>query len=344
MFGRHPSLSSLWLTVALAFAGSCDTASDGVVMVGAGTSTAGVACDYTHEALNSSPSVNLVSSATWRCDSTSRTLTANGVPDHEVGTFPNANNPNSISAQTVTATLTLSPQVVSATGESAMVVGYALNGVKFDPGTGGTCDDSGDNCSLVGGTGSWRIEALGQRSFNFGTDDNHAHVQPDGAYHYHGLPEALLSNLRGDSAAMTLIGWAGDGFPVYARYGYVVADDASSGVHELVGSYHVKSAANAGRPSTDIYPMGAFVQDYEYVAGSGDLDECNGRVGVTPEFPSGTYYYMATDSYPFLPRCLKGTSSLRASPPPRLTGAGAPGLRSTPRAPLSAASFVARPL
>ena len=48
-------------------------------------------------------------------------------------------------------------------------------------------------------------------------------------------------------------------------------------------------------------------QDYEYVAGSGDLDECNGRVGVTPEFPNGTYHYYITDTFPFIQRCVKGT-------------------------------------
>jgi len=58
--------------------------------------------------------------------------------------------------------------------------------------------------------------------------------------------------------------------------------------------------------STDIYPMGTFAQDWEYVAGSGDLDECNGRFGVTPEFPEGIYHYYATDTYPFFQRCVKG--------------------------------------
>ena len=52
--------------------------------------------------------------------------------------------------------------------------------------------------------------------------------------------------------------------------------------------------------------MGTFTQDYEYVAGSGDLDECNGRFGVTPEFPAGIYAYYATQSWPYLPRCWRG--------------------------------------
>jgi YHYH protein len=60
------------------------------------------------------------------------------------------------------------------------------------------------------------------------------------------------------------------------------------------------------RPSTDLVPLGAFLQDWSYSAGSGDLDDCNGRTGVTPEFPEGIYYYMATDDYPYFSRCIKG--------------------------------------
>ena len=59
------------------------------------------------------------------------------------------------------------------------------------------------------------------------------------------------------------------------------------------------------KPNTPIL-MGAFTQDYEYVEGLGDLDQCNGRFGVTPEFPEGIYYYVVTDDFPFFTRCLKG--------------------------------------
>ncbi len=51
------------------------------------------------------------------------------------------------------------------------------------------------------------------------------------------------------------------------------------------------------------------------MAGSGDLDECNGRTGVTPEFPNGIYHYYATDTYPFLQRCVKGVVTGGGMPP-----------------------------
>ena len=162
------------------------------------------------------------------------------------------------------------------------------------------------------------MEALGQTSFNFGTDANNAHVQPGGTYHYHGMPEGLIKVLeKGKSGtAMTLIGWAADGFPVYARYGHTTATDASSALTAMKGSYQLKATPDANRPSTTVYAMGTFQQDYQYVAGSGDLDECNGRTDVTPEFPNGTYHYYATDTYPYLPRCVKGAVTVTNPGPP----------------------------
>ena len=167
-------------------------------------------------------------------------------------------------------------------------------------------------------TAAWRMEALGQTSFNFGADENNAHVQPGGTYHYHGMPEGLIKTLNTttDSTAMTLIGWAADGFPIYARYGHTDATDATSATKVMKGSYQLQTTPDANRPSTDVYAMGTFQQDYEYVAGSGDLDECNGLTGVTPEFPDGTYHYYATDSYPYLQRCVKGEVTATNPGPP----------------------------
>ena len=75
----------------------------------------------------------------------------------------------------------------------------------------------------------------------------------------------------------------------------------------MAPSYQKKTTADAGRPSVSIFPMGTFTSDYEYVANLGDLDECNGRTGVTPEFPAGTYHYFITDTFPYAQRCIKGS-------------------------------------
>lgn len=279
------------------------------------TTTAAVDCPYSGTYTGDySAAGTLTSNWEWSCDTTSRTLAANGLPAHPVGTFPNAGNPNTISAQTVSATFTLTPttgtgntQIGGPGGASA----YTREGVKFDPGTAGTCPSTASvasDCNLADGTDVWRVEALGQDTFDFGEDDNNAHVQPSGEYHYHGMPEGILTaaGVSDTNRAMTLVGWASDGYPIYARYCYTDAADATSALKVCTGSYELDTVADTDRPSTSFAPLGAFVSDWNYVEGSGDLDDCNGRTGVTPEFPDGIYYYMATDSYPYFSRCLKG--------------------------------------
>jgi hypothetical protein len=251
-----------------------------------------VYCGYNNSVLNAS--LGLTSSVNINCAGGQRVLTGNGVPDHVTGTFPNSGNPNRISAQVVQFTASLAP-VATGVRSDVMISGYANNSVKFDPGTAESYQNAG----------VWRIEALNQSYFAFGVDSSNAHVQPNGAYHYHGVPEAYMATLN-KGTAMTLVGFATDGFPIYARYGYNVATDAGSGVRVIRASYRLKTASDTGRPATTIVPFGTFTQDYEYVAGLGDLDECNGRNGVTPEFPGGIYHYYITDTYPYIQRCVKG--------------------------------------
>ena len=182
------------------------------------------------------------------------------------------------SEQSVSASYPLTPiETESATmmGGALGVVGYILNGVKIDANTAGTCNDTGSACNLAGGTGTWSIEALGQTHFNFGDDENHAHVQPGGSYHYHGIPEGFVTKLSGDEPAMTLIGWAADGFPIYARYGYNEATDSTSGLKVMRGSYGFVNDIDSSRPSTELYALGTFGQDWEFVEGLGDLDYKN---------------------------------------------------------------------
>jgi hypothetical protein len=277
--------------------------------------TSPVGCSTTFDGYNESPKVNTTSRYGWSCANDLRTLSAIGIPDHPVsgGRFATAMRP-----QTILAQLPLLPQLaerITTLGGPSGAIGYAVNGVKFDPSTNGSCASSatgtrrGDGCVAARGRDPWHLEALGG-AFQFGTDESNAHVQPDGAYHYHGVPSALVARLNA-KATMTLVGWAVDGYPIYARYGYSIASDARSAVKVVTSSYQKKATPDTGRPSVAVFPMGTFTEDYEYVAGAGDLDECNGRVGPTPEFPAGIYHYYITDTFPFVQRCVKGTAATR---------------------------------
>jgi hypothetical protein len=299
----------------------------GETLPGTQVATSGIFCGYKVATTNAD--VHLASNAQWGCNGKERTLTANGVPNHPVGEFPNPGNPNRIAAQRVSFSTTLTPALRKDGPVRVKIPGFALNGVKFDPGTAQSCTEDCGNYGRDPG-GPWRIEALNQSYFQFGVDENNAHVQPGGAYHYHGVPTGLLKADGNIGQKMTLVGWAVDGFPMYARYAYTNAKDPHSSIRALRTSYALKSTPDAGRPALSIAPMGTFAQDYHYVAGSGDLDECNGRTGVTPEFPAGTYFYLIADGYPYVPRCVKGNPSLVEDGPgglgrgPRGGGMGGP--------------------
>lgn len=330
-------------TFELAVSDGTETTTDQVtvtvssVSISGTSSTDGIECDYSYSGFNNSASVNTTSTSDWTCSDTNRDLAANGIPDHDVGVFPNGANPNTITEQTVSASITLTPsktEIATTLGGPAGPQGYVLNGVKIDAGTGGSCTDYGDSCSGGDNSGAWNLEALGYTSFDFfGADDNNAHVQPDGQYHYHGMPEGFISKQGGDNTKMTLIAWASDGFPIYARYGYSDATNASSSIKSMSGSYQHVTTISDARPDVEIYEMGMFLQDWEYVEGSGDLDECNGRFGVTPEFPNGIYHYYATDSYPYFQRCVKGEVEGAGGPP----GGGPPPAQREPTAIVQAA-------
>lgn len=237
-----------------------------------------------------------------------RYITSNGIPTNH-GKFPNPGNPNTISAQLYQFRVPLFPlmtqQIIAVTRDKN--TGVALNGIPFDPLSAEFWENGhqtrGPSSSSLN---SWNYEAMHDTK-QLGLDHNNAHVQPNGAYHYHGLPKALykkLSDGKTPPDKMILLGYAADGFPMYGLYGY--SNDSSSSLKLLIPSFQLKTGARPqGAPSGNY--DGTFVEDYEYVAGSGDLDQCNGRYGVTPEYPKGIYYYAITNTYPYLPRCFRGT-------------------------------------
>jgi hypothetical protein len=90
-----------------------------------------------------------------------------------------------------------------------------------------------------------------------------------------------------------ILGYAYDGNPIYGPYGYQTPGNAQSGIARMRSSYRLK-ISRPGGPSTSAYPLGSFIEDYEYSHRFGDLDENNGRFCVTPDYPNGTYAYFVT--------------------------------------------------
>jgi len=109
---------------------------------------------------------------------------------------------------------------------------------------------------------------------------------------------------------------------IYLDKGYKSAKRKKSGVRTLRSSFKLKSGTRPSGPGGTY--DGTYIEDYQYVVGSGDLDESNGRFQVTPEFPKGTYCYILTEEFPVIPLAFRGNiaSSFAKSGPGG--GAGGP--------------------
>lgn len=236
-----------------------------------------------------------------------RGIAANGIPDHRVGEFPNRNNPNEIREQAYEIAIPLDPEPAprpiplhgAEAAPGLRIFGISLDGVLMEPGTAETWMGRRDS--------GWNYEALGG-AVPLGLDENFGHVQPDGTYHYHGIPYGLMERLGyREGQHSPQIGWAADGYPIYALYGYADPQDPTSEIVELKTGYRLREGS---RPVAPDGPGGrhdgAFVQDYEFAGGEECLDECNGRYCVTPEFPDGTYAYFMTREWPVIPRAFRG--------------------------------------
>lgn len=139
-----------------------------------------------------------------------RIITANNIPSHKVGLFgrvQNALNPNEISDQTESYTITTTPTVaatftplLSSTGIDYSF-GILLNGVELDPVAAEPFPHEGMMSPNVNWT--WNLEAT---NVNLGLDCNNAHLQPTGKYHYHGAPNLFLEDLHLQNNEMSLIG------------------------------------------------------------------------------------------------------------------------------------------
>ena len=262
------------------------------------------------------------------------------------------------------APLTPTVAEVEARPRGKVLAGVALNGVPFDPGTaerwspdgrvragggrgpaagergegrrgeddrrGGPPRERRGGGGPGGPGGGWAYEAL-TGGIDLGLDEHHAHVQPGGTYHYHALPTGLYERLAGRPVRerpdrVVLVGWAADGYPIYGPWGHATADDPASELRLLKASYRVKPGARpAGEDNPPGDHNGTFTRDWEYVEGLGDLDEHNGRFGVTPEFPGGTYHYVLTYGHPFVPRTLRGVPDASFVKGPPAGGGGRDG-------------------
>jgi hypothetical protein len=226
-----------------------------------------------------------------------RIIKSNGWPDHAPGQFPRRGNPNTASPQDYTFRVTLNPVAAAEPQRrGGWFFAVAVNGVPFEAGTGETWNNDPRS--------GWRYEAH-TGFLDLGLDEHNAHVQPTGAYHYHAMPTGLVQNLGGDEGKMLRVGWAADGYELFTAFCSSLKDGAPG--RTMKSSFRLKRGARpaeAGGPGGNY--DGRFTQDWEFVKGSGDLDECNGHTAATPGHPEGIYHYHITTAFPFVPRMWRG--------------------------------------
>ena len=251
-------------------------------------------------------------------------VTTQGVPSFITGPF--FANPNTV----ITATnsiykFPLNPiqNLGTPTNTTAGNIGVFKNGVGlFSYGDGFSYNPATNSDAPTGGA-IWRRDAVKAEIIGF--DCSKAHPAAQGNYHHHQNPSAFnldliqlstICNVYSSDGLYTinptehspLLGFAYDGFPIYGAFAYTNGNDASNGVSRMKSSYQLRNitARTHYADGTDVtdgpaintnFPLGWYREDYEYIAHPNDptyLDEHNGRICKTPEYPNGIYCYFTT--------------------------------------------------
>jgi len=232
------------------------------------------------------------------------TLVSNNIPNHDFNDNT-AHFASKVSEVGKQFSISQSPQIANAPTNITQRYydGVMLNGVVIDllsagcyKPTDSMADQDGNTPIGCNDSSNWLLDPLSSDS-SFGADAHNAHTQPDGSYHYHGNPNAMFDSNPGSDGS-PVIGFAADGFPIYGSYFY----DGST-VRKARSSYQLKDGSRGTQSDTNPGGnySGTYVNDYEYVESSGDLDMCNGMS------IDGQYGYYVTDSYPWILKCLSGT-------------------------------------
>jgi arylsulfate sulfotransferase len=205
------------------------------------------------------------------CSNSSMVVTSNNIPDFEFV----QTTPSRLREQNVRLEITLSPKIATQT------TAVPLGGASAVTTTG----------LLIFGPTEAPRDGYKDPYLDGLLDYCNGHTAQMGDYHFHNLPKCYsYSKTPG-----AVLGYTLDGFPIVA--GYVCTDSSCSSTQALKSSWRVK----AGRTGRD----GNAWEVHEYVAGLGDLDQCNGKKDA-----QGNYAYYATETFPYFMGCYVGTPNL----------------------------------
>lgn len=243
-------------------------------------------------------------------------VSATGIPDYPVGPYLDG-NPSTAGEQGYVWVIPRNPTPATNPASTSLgAIGVLINGVPIY--------NASDAMSYQNQGNWWRNAVYFEAD---GFDCSGGHPAPnfqgdldEGFYHNHQNPTPFSTQTNPGSNICDqypstglytpmagihspLIGYARDGYPIYGSFGYSDPNDPNSPVVRIETSYQLRNqtarttlpdgTVAAGPPIDNTSPLGSYIEDYEYVANSGHLDQYNGRVCVTPEYPGGTYAYFA---------------------------------------------------
>ena len=283
---------------------------------------------YSSTILDAQQSISFDSQLTITATVNSCIFSSNNIPNHDVGanTTTGNNFASQVSPNQLSYVLTVKRNPIKTNNaiyvrkvaSSITLNGIMLNGVDLDMDS-AFCYNTDFTTPLQISLGTreqcglfadWY--AVPAANPDYVTLDEYTGHPFDGRYHYHGDNHGLSNveenndipsaSLPLDASGSPVIGFAPDGFPIYGHYFY---DTTTQGLRKAQSSWQtltLEREAPLGStdpvPSITTHERGLFVADWQYVAASGDLDECNGMVDAY-----GNYGYYYTETYPYGPLC-----------------------------------------
>jgi hypothetical protein len=254
----------------------------------------------------------------WILNEGTMKIVATGLPYHSYG---NVQSENLATDQSYSQIIPLRGGTYAAGGHANIpegIIGYCLNGVAvFNPSAGNLAPEGLELVTNFDYNAAYASSQTLEYTFN--QDQAGGIADSDGQYSYRDFSfrNAWISGIGNDlndadkieiseipylrtglehaDGHSKILGFALDGYPIYGPNGYSVATDPSSGISRMTSSYGLKVSSYRIGIISDLqtYPMGMFIQDYEYT-GNGTLDKHNGRYCITPDYPNGTYAYFVT--------------------------------------------------
>ncbi len=222
-------------------------------------------------------------------------VTCTCIPGYDIG--PWAGNPNTPANQNFCYKITRNPveKTGTKTATSLGHIGVWTNGVSIF---------NAKDAFSYNSAGVWNQDAYPNEGISF--DECLGHPAPNGEYHHHVNPRCLYDD-QASGVHSPIIGYAFDGYPIYGAYAYANTD-GTGGITRMLSGYRLRNitdrttlpdgtalqANQYGPAINNQYPLGKYLEDYEFVQGLGHLDQYNGRFSITPEYPAGTYAYFVT--------------------------------------------------